>query len=273
MAAFDAVETAGEAVAAIISAGILPAGLEMMDTWQYRPPRISYTPATLPMPRPYCCVNWTAPTKKYPVKISEVRSLLNARVPAKYDRAGRTGTAALLGRAQGSISCRWTYLTGLLLHGRHHSAQTPGKGTGNYQPVVRGISATGCECVSRRRRKPASADSVRCQQTGRTGTGGAVRRRILELSVSVGGTITGEHGVGMEKINQMCVQFNTAELTQFHAIKQPLIRRVCLTRARPSRHSLAVPSLAACMCTTANCLSRISNAFRNNGPGSYTDIL
>ncbi len=43
--------------------------------------------------------------------------------------------------------------------------------------------------------------------------------KILELCVSVGGTITGEHGVGLEKINQMCVQFNTAELQQFHAVK------------------------------------------------------
>ena len=43
--------------------------------------------------------------------------------------------------------------------------------------------------------------------------------RILEFCVAVGGTITGEHGVGMEKINQMCVQFNRAELEQFHRVK------------------------------------------------------
>ena len=43
--------------------------------------------------------------------------------------------------------------------------------------------------------------------------------RILELCVEVGGTITGEHGVGVEKIDQMCVQFPAAELTQFHAVK------------------------------------------------------
>ena len=42
---------------------------------------------------------------------------------------------------------------------------------------------------------------------------------ILELCIAVGGTITGEHGVGIEKINQMCVQFRTAELVQFHAVK------------------------------------------------------
>ena len=42
---------------------------------------------------------------------------------------------------------------------------------------------------------------------------------LLELCVKVGGTITGEHGVGIEKINQMCIQFTPAEITQFHAVK------------------------------------------------------
>lgn len=42
---------------------------------------------------------------------------------------------------------------------------------------------------------------------------------ILELCVSVGGSITGEHGVGREKINQMCAQFSSDELTLFHAVK------------------------------------------------------
>jgi glycolate oxidase len=43
--------------------------------------------------------------------------------------------------------------------------------------------------------------------------------QILELCVAVGGTITGEHGVGVEKLNQMCVQFTTAELQQFERLK------------------------------------------------------
>jgi glycolate oxidase len=42
---------------------------------------------------------------------------------------------------------------------------------------------------------------------------------LLELCIEVGGTITGEHGVGIEKINQMCTQFRPAELAQFHAVK------------------------------------------------------
>lgn len=47
----------------------------------------------------------------------------------------------------------------------------------------------------------------------------AIGAKILELCVKVGGSITGEHGVGREKINQMCAQFNSDELTLFHAVK------------------------------------------------------
>ncbi|MFX8657125.1 FAD-linked oxidase C-terminal domain-containing protein, partial [Acinetobacter baumannii] len=43
---------------------------------------------------------------------------------------------------------------------------------------------------------------------------------ILELSVKLGGTVTGEHGVGLEKLNQMCVQFNDDERAAFFAIKR-----------------------------------------------------
>jgi glycolate oxidase len=42
---------------------------------------------------------------------------------------------------------------------------------------------------------------------------------ILETSVAMGGTITGEHGVGVEKLNSMCVQFSDAEREQMWALK------------------------------------------------------
>jgi glycolate oxidase len=42
---------------------------------------------------------------------------------------------------------------------------------------------------------------------------------ILAACVELGGTITGEHGVGVEKLDQMCIQFNAAELQQFLTIK------------------------------------------------------
>ena len=48
----------------------------------------------------------------------------------------------------------------------------------------------------------------------------AFAAEVLEKSVEVGGTITGEHGVGIEKINQMCVQFTPEELELFRAVKR-----------------------------------------------------
>jgi len=64
--------------------------------------------------------------------------------------------------------------------------------------------------------------------------------KILELCISVGGTITGEHGVGMEKINQMCVQFNAEELQVFHAVKQAFDPEQLLNPGK------AIPTLHRC---------------------------
>jgi glycolate oxidase len=43
---------------------------------------------------------------------------------------------------------------------------------------------------------------------------------ILETSVAMGGTVTGEHGVGVEKLGSMCVQFSIAEREQMAALKR-----------------------------------------------------
>jgi len=64
--------------------------------------------------------------------------------------------------------------------------------------------------------------------------------KILQLCVEVGGTITGEHGVGMEKINQMCVQFSSDEITQFHAVKNAFDPDALLNPGK------AIPTLNRC---------------------------
>ena len=43
---------------------------------------------------------------------------------------------------------------------------------------------------------------------------------ILETSVALGGTVTGEHGVGVEKLSSMCVQFSPEEREQMFAVKR-----------------------------------------------------
>ena len=63
---------------------------------------------------------------------------------------------------------------------------------------------------------------------------------VLEKCVEVGGTITGEHGVGVEKINQMCVQFRPTELELFRAVKRAFDPQGLLNPGK------AVPTLARC---------------------------
>jgi glycolate oxidase len=63
---------------------------------------------------------------------------------------------------------------------------------------------------------------------------------ILELCIAVGGTITGEHGVGVEKINQMCVQFQPLELEAFHGVKHAFDEHGLLNPGK------AVPTLHRC---------------------------
>ena len=64
--------------------------------------------------------------------------------------------------------------------------------------------------------------------------------KILELCIEVGGTITGEHGVGVEKIDQMCAQFASAEIERFHAIKHAFDAKGLLNPGK------AVPTLHRC---------------------------
>src|SRR3712207_7365241 len=65
-------------------------------------------------------------------------------------------------------------------------------------------------------------------------------RSVLEKCVAVGGTITGEHGVGVEKINQMCVQFRPGELETFLAVKRALDRKSTRLNSSHANISYAV---------------------------------
>jgi len=63
---------------------------------------------------------------------------------------------------------------------------------------------------------------------------------ILELCVAVGGTVTGEHGVGVEKLGPMCTQFGPDELEAFHGVKRAFDPDGLLNPGK------AVPTLARC---------------------------
>jgi len=63
---------------------------------------------------------------------------------------------------------------------------------------------------------------------------------VLEKCIAVGGTITGEHGVGVEKIDQMCAQFGAGEIELFLAVKRAFDPSGLLNPGK------AVPTLARC---------------------------
>jgi glycolate oxidase len=64
--------------------------------------------------------------------------------------------------------------------------------------------------------------------------------KILQLCIEQGGTITGEHGVGLEKLGEMCIQFSEFERNQFHAIRDAFDPRRILNPGK------AIPTLARC---------------------------
>ncbi len=68
----------------------------------------------------------------------------------------------------------------------------------------------------------------------------AMGGKILELCVEAGGSVTGEHGVGVEKLDQMCVQFNEAELRQFERVKEAFDPERLLNPGK------AIPTLTRC---------------------------
>ena len=76
---------------------------------------------------------------------------------------------------------------------------------------------------------------------------------ILRLCVEVGGVLTGEHGVGVEKRDLMGTMFNETDLEQQQRLKCAFDPRRCSTPARCSRSSAAAPNWAVCTSIAAGC--------------------
>jgi glycolate oxidase len=221
LAAYDDVEKAGQAVGDIIAAGIIPAGLEMMDGPAIKAAE-DFVHAGYPTDAAailLCEVDGT--NREVSEHIARVRELLLASGATEVRTAqddlerarfwqGRKSAFPAVGRISPDYYCmdgtiprrklpevlrRTAELSeeyGLPVANVFHA------GDGNMHPLI-------------------LYDANNPGELARTEELGG---KILELCVEVGGTITGEHGVGIEKINQMCVQFDETELTQFNAVKR-----------------------------------------------------
>jgi len=241
MAAFPEVSDCARAVGEIISAGIIPAGLEMMDA-----PAIRAAEAFARCGYPQdaaalllCEIDGL--TEDVEHQLGQVEALLRRLGASEVRRApdaagrlrmwsGRKSAFPAVGRLAPDYYC----MDGTIP--RRHLAEVLERiaqmsrefdlpvanvfhaGDGNLHPLI-------------------MFDAGEPEQLARAERFGA---EILELCVAMGGTATGEHGVGVEKLGPMCSQFGSEELETFHALKAALDPHGLLNPGK------AVPTLARC---------------------------
>jgi glycolate oxidase len=241
MASFDDVEKAGNAVAAVIAAGIIPAGLEMMDrpathaVEQFVAAGYDLDAAAILL----CESDGTAEEVAH--ETARMEAVLEAagavRLTVSRDEAERlrfwSGRKAAF-PAVGRISPDYYCMDGTIPRKRlgevlnfiaemekKYGLRCPNvfhAGDGNLHPLI-------------------LFDANSADELHRTEQFAA---EVLEKCIAVGGTITGEHGVGVEKINQMCAQFGAGELEIFQGIKRAFDPPGLLNPGK------AVPTLARC---------------------------
>jgi len=220
MASFSSVEDAGEAVARVIGAGIVPAGLEMMDQLATRAVE-EFVHAGYDVDAEAILLAESDGTRE------EVAEEI-ARMSQVMREAGATDI-----RVSSSEAERLRFWSG-----RKAAFPAVGRISPDYYCIDGSIPRGALARVLARTAEMSRKYALRCANVFHAGDGNlhplilydanipgelerteAFAAELLELCIEVGGTITGEHGVGVEKINQMCSQFAPAELAQFRAVK------------------------------------------------------
>jgi len=221
MASFDDVRKAGDAVAAVIAAGIIPAGLEMMD----KPMTAAvedfvHAGYDLSAEAILLCESDGTP--------EEVEEEIG-RMSAVLQSAGATALA--VSRDETERLKFWS--------GRKNAFPASGRISPDYMCMDSTIPRKRLADILLAIQQMEKKYALRCANVFHAGDGNLhplilfdandadqLHRAelfgadILETSVAMGGTVTGEHGVGVEKLNSMCVQFSAGELDQMLAVKR-----------------------------------------------------
>jgi glycolate oxidase len=241
MASFDDLRKAGDAVAAVIAAGIIPAGLEMMDkpmtaaVEDFVHAGYDLTAEAILL----CESDGTAEEVEEEIgRMSEVLTRCGATAIAVSQNeaerlkfwSGRKNAFPASGRMSPDYMCMDSTiprkrLADILLaiaemekKYQLRCANVFHAGDGNLHPLIL-FDAN-------------DADQLhRCELFG---------AEILEASVAMGGTVTGEHGVGVEKLNSMCVQFSAEENEQMFGVKRAFDNRGLLNPGK------VIPTLNRC---------------------------
>ncbi|MBI5616380.1 MAG: FAD-binding protein [Gammaproteobacteria bacterium] len=241
LAAFDDVEAAGRAVAAVIERGIIPAGLEMMDRLALR------------CAEDFCRAGY--PRDAAAILLCELDG-----TPAEVE--ADLAVVEALFRAQGATEMRVSRDEAERMKfwlGRKSAFPAIGRIAPDYYCMDGTIPRRELPFVLKRIAELSNEYGLPVANVFHAGDGNLhpliaydanvdaqlhtaerLGLEILRLCVEVGGTVTGEHGVGVEKLDSMCLQFSPAELATFHAIKAAFDPQGILNPGK------AIPTLHRC---------------------------
>ena len=221
MASFDDIQRAGEAVAAVIAAGIIPAGLEMMD-------------------KPMTAAVEDFVHAGYDLNAQAILLCESDGTPEEVQEDIERMSEVLRNSGATAISVSRDEAERLRFwSGRKNAFPASGRLSADYMcmdsTIPRKRLGDILQAISEMERKY----QLGCLNVFHAGDGNLhplimfdandpdqLRRcelfgaDILETSVAMGGTVTGEHGVGVEKLNSMCVQFSAEENEQMLALKR-----------------------------------------------------
>lgn len=241
LAIFNSIEQAGAAVAAVISHGLIPSGLEMMDNVAIRAAE-AYINAGYPTDAAALLLceldglteQVLADTERATDIFYQAGAVCVQLAQSEAERkklwAARKATFPAVGRLSPDYYCLdGTIPRKQLAHVLGRIAELSKEfglavanvfhaGDGNLHPLI----------------------LYDANKDGDFAKAEALGMKISQLCIQSGGTITGEHGVGIEKLNAMCSQFPDAELTQFHALKAAFDEQGLLNTGK------AIPSLHRC---------------------------
>jgi glycolate oxidase len=241
MASFASVESAGAAVAAVIAAGIIPAGLELMDK-RMTAAAEDYVHAGYDLDAAailLCESDGT--TEEVDEEIQRAIEVLQ----------GNGATRIEISRDEEQRLKFWS--------GRKNAFPASGRMSPDYMCMDSTIPRKRLAEMLRAIEAMESKYALRCVNVFHAGDGNLhplilfdandpdelhrcelFGAEILEASINLGGTVTGEHGVGVEKLNSMCVQFSAAERAQMLAVKSAFDPAGLLNPGK------AIPSLQRC---------------------------
>lgn len=239
MAGFDSVRDCANGVAEIIKNGIIPAGLEMMDEFAIQASEEFAQPGYPLGSKALLLCELDGSEESVIPDVDTVVSLLSKASSIRVSESEDERLLLWKGRksafpAVGRISPDYYCMDGTIP--KRHLADVLEKinalskrfnlrvanvfhaGDGNLHPLILYDAGVPGEL----------------EKTEEFGN------EILKLCIEVGGSITGEHGVGVEKLDAMCFQYSDAELDVFHQIKAAFDPQTLLNPGK------AVPSLHRC---------------------------